>query len=275
MGNQPLKPMPLTDEQKEKYQKAREILKGYDRLAIAFSGGADSSLLLRLAHETLGKNVMALFADSVLQPANERQDAANTAQSIGVTLDIVTFDPLALAEFTSNQARRCYYCKKSIFSTFIDLAHRQNFPWLADGTNRDDLSQDRPGAQAVAELGVKSPLAEAGLTKDDVRQLSQALGLPTWNKPSASCLATRIPTNTRITATDLAMVDLAERHLHDLGYHGCRARLANTTFYLELASGDIARLVDRREFGAVRDYLHSLGAKKVFLDLLERASILA
>lgn len=267
--------MDIPPELKEKYQTVRDIIKGYRRLAIAFSGGVDSSLLLKIAHDALGKNTMAMFADSVVQPEKERQDAVDTAQSIGACLKIVAFDPLALAEFTANQARRCYYCKKSIFSTFMELARQQDFPCLADGTNHDDLSQDRPGAQAVAELGVKNPLAEAALTKGEIRQLSRALGLSTWNKPSASCLATRIPTNTIITAADLAMVGKAEHYLHDLGYHGCRVRLAAATFYLELADGDIARLADRREFGAIRDYLYALGAKKVFLDLLERASILA
>jgi len=260
---------------KEKCQTVQGLIKGYGHLAIAFSGGADSSLLLKLAHDTLGNNVIALFADSVLQPKAERQWAFDTAQSIGITPEIIAFEPLALTEFAANPARRCYYCKKAIFSTFIELARQQNFAWLADGTNRDDLSQDRPGAQAVAELGIKSPLAEAGLTKHEVRALSRALGLPTWNKPSASCLATRIPTDTRITVAALAMIDKAESYLHDLGYHGCRARLIDKTFHLELAEGDIARLVGRREFRSVRDSLYALGAEKVFLDLLERASILA
>ena len=267
--------MKLSSELKKKYLTLQHILRGYGRLAIAFSGGVDSSLLLKIAHDTLGENILALFADSVVQSEDERQSAIDTARALGTSLEIVAFTPLSLPDFVANTKTRCYHCKKSIFSAFIELASQRGFPLLADGTNVDDLSQDRPGAVAVAELGVKSPLAESGLTKGEIRQLSKTLELPTWKKPSASCLATRIPTGIPITAVDLTLVDKAERYLHGLGYHGCRVRLAGTTCYLEVVTGDIARLASRGELGVVHSYLCALGATKVFLDLLERESILS
>lgn len=259
----------------EKLNLLQTNLRAYGRIAIAFSGGADSSLLLKVALDTLGNDTLAFFADSAVQPVEERQNAIDTALAIGAPLEIIQFDPLALPEFTANSKIRCYHCKRSIFSTFLELASQHHFPWLADGTNFDDLSKDRPGSQAVAELGIKSPLAEAGLTKREIRELSRLLDLPTWNKPSASCLATRIPTDTPITAADLAIIDKAERLLHDLGYLGCRVRLAASICTLELAAGDITRLINSGKHEIVRDALLALGTNKVFLDLSERGSILS
>jgi len=267
--------MDISCELKKKFEMLQEILRGYGRVAIAFSGGTDSALLLKVACDTLGVNTMAFFADSEVQPVEERQGAIDTADSIGALLEIISFDPLALPEFAANNKNRCYHCKKSIFSTFLNLASQRNFPWLADGTNLDDLNKDRPGSLAVTELGVNTPLAKACLTKSEIRELSHILNLPTWNKPSASCLATRIPTDIPITSTDLAIIDRAERILHNLGYHGCRVRLAASICYLELVAGDIDRLVSIDNFKTVRDALFTLGVNKVFLDLLERESILS
>lgn len=267
--------MDIPCELQEKFNTLQEILRDYGRTAIAFSGGVDSSLLLKVAHDTLGTNTMAFFANSPVQPAEERQGAIVTAHSIGAILEIINFDPFSLPGFIANSKNRCYYCKKSIFSSFLELAHQRGFVWLADGTNLDDLSKDRPGSLAATELKVQSPLAQACLTKNDIRKLSRHLALPTWDKPSASCLATRIPTDFPITANDLAIIDQAERILHGLGYHGCRVRLAASTCYLELAAGDIDRIANNGELKAVRDALLALGANKVFLDLLERESILS
>lgn len=250
-------------------------MRNYGRIAIAFSGGVDSSLLLKIAHDTLGDNTLALFADSVLQTAKERQNALDMAKAIGAPVEYVEFSPLSIPEFISNKPTRCYYCKKNIFSAFLSLAGQKNFPLLADGTNLDDLKLERPGMQAVIELGVKSPLADAGLTKHEIRQLSQHLGLSTWNKPSASCLATRIEPHTPITIERLALINLAEGALHELGYQGCRVRLSGTAFVVELAAGDISLAARNNDLPHIRDFLISLGAKKVFLDLLERESILS
>lgn len=267
--------MNISPEIKQKYQQLEETIRNYGSIAIAFSGGVDSSLLLKVAHDTLGNNTLALFADSVVQTMEERQSALNTAKGIGATLQPVNFDPLIVPEFSANTPNRCYHCKKNIFSAFIELARQHNFPILADGTNLDDLSMERPGMQAVLELGVKSPLAEASLTKHEIRLLSKALGLTTWNKHSASCLATRIETNMPITVERLSLIERAERHLHTLGYLGCRVRLNGTIFIIELSTGDIPRITQHIEFTHILDFFFSLGATKVFLDLLERESILS
>lgn len=265
----------ISPEINEKYNHLKDRLRNYSRIAIAFSGGVDSSLLLKIAHDTVGDNTLALFADSVVQTEKERQCAVSTAQDIGAALQRVDFDPLAIPEFATNTARRCYHCKNNVFSAFKELARQQNFSVLADGTNLDDLSTERPGMQAVIELGVKSPLAEAGLTKHEIRILSQALGLATWNKHSASCLATRVETNTPITIERLSNIDRAEQYLHQLGYQGCRVRLNGTAFTVELSSGDISRIPHNNDYARIRDFFFSLGAKKVFLDLSERESILS
>lgn len=268
--------MDISPSLNRKYQQVKKLLLGYGRVAVAFSGGVDSSLLVKIGHDTMGNGLLALFADSLLQPEEEREGALATAQEIGATLEVVQFAPLALPEFSNNPVDRCYYCKKAIFSAFLDKAGHRHIPCLVDGTNSDDRHQYRPGGRALAELGVKSPLAEAGLNKEEIRRLSRALGLTTWNKPSASCLATRIPAGTPITASALTLVDKAERYLHGLGYHGCRVRLSSAgNAFLELAGGDIARLGAQGDATKVRDHLNSLGVGKVFLDLLERESILS
>ncbi|MBA3013676.1 MAG: ATP-dependent sacrificial sulfur transferase LarE [Proteobacteria bacterium] len=267
--------MNIPPEIEQKFQRLKETLSHYSRVAIAFSGGVDSSLLLKVAHDTLGDNTLALFADSAVQPIEERQSALDTAKAIGAPIQVIAFDPLAIPEFANNESRRCYYCKKYIFSVFTNLARQQNFSIMIDGTNLDDLSTDRPGMQAVIELKVQSPLAEAGLTKREIRILSRALDLPTWNKPSASCLATRITTDTPITLERLSLIEQAERYLHELDYHGCRVRFNGIAFTIELASGDIFTITHKNQLAQIRDFLFSLGAKKVFLDLSERESILS
>lgn len=267
--------MDISPSLQQKHRQVQTLLADYGPVAIAFSGGVDSTLLLKIAHNTLGDRCLALFADSVVQPQEEREAARAQAQAIGAPLRLIPFAPLTLPEFAANPADRCYHCKKAIFAAFLTVAREHNFPGLADGTNSDDLAKERPGQRAVVELGVKSPLAAAGLTKEEIRLLSRALGLSTWNKPSASCLATRIPAHTPITVANLSLVDAAERTLHTLGYQGCRVRWAESTATIELASGDIARLARHGDFIKIRAYLQSLGVKKVFLDLLERESILS
>jgi len=251
-------------------------LRGCRRIAIAFSGGVDSSLLLKIAHGTLGDgNTLALFADSCVQSVEERQQALETATAIGARVERVNFLPLSVPGFVENGVMRCYHCKKNIFSAFLEGARQQEIPLLVDGTNLDDLGMDRPGMRAVVELGVQSPLADAGMTKRDIRILSRALGLRTWNRPSASCLATRIQTGIPITVERLSIVERAERTLQQLGYFGCRVRITEAAFIVELVAGDMARLVNSNDFVTVRKSLCSLGAKKVFLDLFEREGILA
>lgn len=241
---------------------------------MAFSGGVDSSFLLWAAHETLGPgNVSAIFADSIVQPPEEGRRAAATAKSIGVNLNIIKFDILTLAEFRANGAERCYFCKRHIFSSFLKGLNPDTI--LIDGTNLDDSRQIRPGARACRELGVRSPLLETQITKQEIRRMSRERGLATWDRPSASCLATRIASGRPITAEALSIVAKAEDFLHKMGLMGCRLRLRGTTATIELAAGDIDRLMEDNRRQRAADFCYSLGLEKVLLDLCEREGILS
>lgn len=257
-----------------RYDLLRDTLKSLGAVAVAFSGGVDSTFLLHAAHNALPGRVKAFFADSQVQPAGERESTVILAQEIGVPLQVLEFDLLADPEFIANPPDRCYLCKSRIFTAILESSRQQGMV-LADGTNIDDLRQTRPGMRACRELGVKSPLLEAGLSKQDIRLLSRELGLPTWDKPSASCLATRIAAGDKITADNLALVARGEDYLHSLGLMGCRLRLKGDKATIELAAGDLGRVSERGQLPEIAEFLHSLGLKKVLLDLSEREGILS
>ena len=194
------------------------------RIAVAFSGGVDSSYLLYAA-KTAGCDVRAYFLKSQFQPRFELDDAESITNSLGVTLFVDDFDILSEPEVISNPPDRCYYCKVKIFSRLWELARKDDYTVLCDGTNADDDESDRPGMRALRELGVLSPLRDCGLAKSDIRHLSKQAGLKTFDKPSYACLATRIPTGTLITAQQLVMIEEAEQALSDMGFSDFRVRL--------------------------------------------------
>ena len=194
------------------------------RIAVAFSGGVDSSYLLYAAKST-GCDVTAYFVKSQFQPEFELQDAKKLADQLGVPLTIAQLDALSSPVVTANPADRCYHCKQVVFGKLWELARADGHTILCDGTNADDDESDRPGMKALRELGVISPLREFGLTKADIRALSHAAGLFTHDKPSYACLATRIPTDTAISAEILAKIERAEGRLFDLGFTDFRVRL--------------------------------------------------
>ncbi|MDF1578029.1 MAG: ATP-dependent sacrificial sulfur transferase LarE [Desulfurivibrionaceae bacterium] len=206
-----------------KYETLREIVADVPGV-VAFSGGADSSLLLKAAVDVFGEGAPAFFADSVLQSDGARTNAIRAARRIGADLRIVELVPLQWPEFTANPPERCYLCKKKVYTLFKDLLPQSDMA-LLDGSNLDDLQKERPGRRAIAELGVKTPLVEAGLAKADVRRLGKLLGVPTWNRESASCLATRIPAGTTISAENLGLVARYEGILIGAGFSGVRVRL--------------------------------------------------
>ncbi len=210
-----------------------DLLQKYDVLldvvartpgAVAFSGGADSSLLLKAAVDVFGARALAFFANSILQTEADRVNAIDTAEQLGAILQIVELSPLQFQEFAVNPPDRCYVCKKKVYLLFKGLLPKKDMV-LFDGSNLDDLQQDRPGRRAIIELGVLTPLVKAGLDKADIRRLGKYLDLPTWDRDSASCLATRIPTGTKITEEKLQLVASYEKILFDLGFAGCRVRL--------------------------------------------------
>ena len=201
-----------------------EFFARHPKAAVAFSGGTDSALLLQAGVQA-GAQIQPYFVSSPFQPAFERQDARELAARAGVTLRVIELDPLADPQVRENGPRRCYYCKRAIFTVLRRQASADGYDLLLDGTNASDDAADRPGMQALAELGVRSPLRECGITKLEVRRLSRELGLFTWQKPSYACLATRIPTGRPIDPADLARVEAAESCLAGQGYRDFRVRL--------------------------------------------------
>ncbi len=224
---------------------------------VAFSGGADSSLLLKAAVDVYGSNASAFFGDSVLQTDADRSNAIRTARDLGADLRVVELTPLHWREFTANPPDRCYHCKKKVYRIFKELLPRREM-FLLDGTNLDDLRQDRPGRRALVELDVKTPLIEAGLSKTDVRSLGKMLGVVTWNRESASCLATRIPTGMVIDADKLGLVAHYEGILIGAGFSGVRVGLCDSqSVKIAIKEADLERFFQSKvrekmlsEFGA-------------------------
>lgn len=211
-----------------------------------------------------------MHAASNLLPKGETEQVRVLAREIGVRLLIESVEPLTWQDVAANPVDRCYHCKKRIYSLFLETLRLHDIACLMDGTNQDDLDDDRPGLLAIKELGVVTPLAQAGLTKSEVRQLSRELGLPTWNRPSSSCLATRICSGMALTSEKILLVAQGEEYLITHGFLGCRLRLGPDRAVLELAHGDMERFVKTEVRNMVLQHLNHLGLPKIFLDLQER-----
>ena len=240
-----------------KYARLQELVRGYGSLLVAFSGGLDSSLLLKVAHDALGDRVLAVTALSPTYPAEEHAAAEAVARSLGVRLVAIETDELAIAGFAENPPERCYFCKSELFGELQEIARREGIAYVADGTNADDRGDYRPGMQAACEFGVVSPLNEAGLTKADIRALSKHLGLPTWDKPSSACLASRFPYGEAITREKLAMVAAAEDFLRGLGFRQVRVRHHGDIARIEVAADRSGDEIERLAAPAVREQVVS------------------
>lgn len=255
---------------KDKRQKIENIMREYAKrdVMIAFSGGVDSTLLLKLACDMAkesDKKVYAVTMKTTLHPMNEMEEAKLIADKVGADFISIEVNELSEADIDNNPVDRCYRCKKTLFKKIVDKAREYNVDVIMDGTNMSDLSCYRPGIKALSELGIKSPLVEADLTKDDVRKLAEMYGLSVATKPSAPCLATRFPYNTPLTAKNLERVDKGENFIKSLGFYNVRVRVHNEIARLEVNKNEFEKIMLNRS--KITDYLKGLGYDYVTLDL--------
>lgn len=251
----------------QKYGKLQKILSRHKQVAIAFSGGVDSSFLLYAACAAIGSSaVHAFHAKSELLPPTEAGRVERTVNERGCRFHPVEIDPLGWPEFVANAPDRCYLCKKNIYQTFLTDHSFPTGALLFDGTNRDDLGQERPGLQAVAELRVQTPLADIGFTKQEIRLLSRDFALSTWNVHASSCLATRIAHNEPITREKIVLVSRCEALLQEHGFMGVRVRLSQKTASIAVQQKDLLAVQKKHVFSAINDGFMSLGVSKVIVD---------
>jgi len=253
---------------KEKYNSLQEILRKLGKVVVAYSGGVDSTFLLKAAVDTLGtENVLACISAGPSEPQNQLQRAKNLAAQIGATLQTIETNELGDPKFTVNKADRCFHCKSHICRILLDLAKERGFAHVIFGTNYDDLDDFRPGNRAMEVFGVRCPLAEAKLTKDDIRQLSRQLNLPTADLPASPCLASRIAYGLEVTEQRLKQIEQAEDFLRTLGLVEFRVRHHDTIARIEVDPQDIEKVATEPLRSQISDKIKSLGFKFVSVDL--------
>jgi pyridinium-3,5-biscarboxylic acid mononucleotide sulfurtransferase len=245
----------------------REILSGYQSVLIAFSGGVDSAYLAIAAAGALGNRALAVTADSPSYPDTHRQLALTIARDFGFLHEVIHTAELDRPEYRANPANRCYYCKDELYGRLAAIARERGIAVIVDGNNADDRGDYRPGRQAAREHGVKSPLDEAELTKDDIRALARAAGLASWDEPASACLSSRIPYGHEVTDERLRQIERAEAVLRDLGFRIFRVRHHDDTARLEIAKAEMPRALDPDVNARLVAALKALGYQYVSLDL--------
>jgi len=252
---------------KEKKEKLVSRLKEISSLLVAFSGGVDSAFLVAVAHEAMGGRVVAATADSITFPSRERDEAVEFAKNIGVEHIIFKSDESTIPEFKANSADRCYFCKKSLSTELIRISTERGIAKIAFAANADDLGDYRPGIAAAKEMGIISPLIDAGLGKEEIRLLSKEMGLKTWDKPAMACLASRIPYGTAITTEKLRVVEDAEDFLFGMGFKQIRVRHHGPVARIEASLADLSRFLEDDLRKKVVERLKELGFKHIAVDL--------
>lgn len=255
------------DELHLKQQKLESYLKEAGKIAVAFSGGVDSTYLLYEANKILGENVLAVTAKICSFPEKELSFCVDFCKEHNIKHSIREIDLLKIPEFKYNHPERCYYCKKEIFKNLINEAEKYGFTSVAEGSNTDDVNDYRPGRRALKEAGALSPLEYAGLTKADIRSLSEEAGLPTFNKPALACLATRFETGEEITPEKLTAVNRAEEKLRGLGFYQVRVRLHKNLARIEIPAEDFEKIFRENTLSGIRSAFSEYGFDYVTLDL--------
>ncbi|BBO81477.1 7-cyano-7-deazaguanine synthase [Desulfosarcina ovata subsp. sediminis] len=242
-------------------------LKGFEKLAVALSGGVDSALLLAVAHEVIGDGLIAVTAGSPIHPQQELNDAKKIADMLGITHLVLDSDEMTQPGFLSNTPERCYVCKKHVFSGMLTLIRKTGIRHLAHGANADDVRDYRPGLKAARELGVVAPLMDAGLTKPEIRQLARQRGLPVWDKPAMACIATRFPYGTPIVLEKVVQVRDAEQVLAEAGFSGCRVRHHGALARIEVSLEDLPVLIADPMRSRIALRLRQIGFLHICADL--------
>lgn len=254
-------------ELKDKERKLKELLKGMAPVVIAFSGGVDSSFLAYIAHEVLGEQALAVMAESPSVPSHQYQIADRVIKQIGVAFKRIHSHELDIDAYRANPANRCYYCKDELFSRLEQVAEEYASATILDGLNADDLGDFRPGRKAGEKHRVRSPLMEAGLTKEEIRELSRKAGLPTADLPASACLASRFPYGVTITEEKLRTVDEGEEYLREMGFRVFRVRHHNHLVRLEFGRNDLEKALNPDIARRLAERFKRLGYKYVTLDL--------
>lgn len=248
-----------------KLARLKKTIKRLESVVVAFSGGVDSTLVAKLCYDLLGERALAVTASSETYPGYELESAKKVAREIGIPHLIIETKELEIKGFADNPPDRCYFCKTELFEKLKELAQKEGYKHVLDGANADDLQDYRPGSQAAQELGVRSPLREAGLTKDDIRAISRALGLSTWDKPSYACMSSRFPYGEAITPEKLLAVSLSEAFLRRLGFRQFRVRHHGSIARIELGEEEIPLAIQRRD--EIAEKLKEIGYTYITLDL--------